>query len=187
MSKLVEELGADLVLVNGKVVTVDRDGSEAEAVAVRGGKIIKVGKSSDVLQLTHKDTVKIDLGGKLLLPGFIDTHEHCIRRGLQLDWVNCATPPMKSLKEVIEALKKKAESKPEGEWVIGSWFDETQWMDKRFPTRYDLDKASTRHPVYLGESRRAQRGSEQPCIEAGWNHQGYASASGWKHRARPER
>lgn len=152
MSKLVGELGADLVLVNGKVVTVDRDGSEAEAVAVRGGKIIKVGKSSDVLQLTHKDTVKIDLGGKLLLPGFIDTHEHCIRRGLQLDWVNCATPPMKSLKEVIEALKKKAESKPEGEWVIGSWFDETQWMDKRFPTRYDLDKASSRHPVYLGRA-----------------------------------
>jgi predicted amidohydrolase YtcJ len=151
MSKL-NELGADLILYNGKVVTVDKMGSETEAVAVRCGKIIKVGKDSEVLELTHAGTRKIDLKGKLLLPGFIDTHEHCIRRGLQLDWVNCATPPMKSLEEIVETLKKKAESKPEGEWVIGSWFDESQWQDKRFPTKQDLDKASTNHPIFLGRA-----------------------------------
>lgn len=151
MSKLVE-LGADLILFNGKVVTVDKDGSEAEAVAVKDGKIIKVGTSSEIKQLAREDTKRIDLKGKLLLPGFIDTHEHCIRRGLQLDWVNCATPPMKSLEDVIAALKEKAESKPEGEWVIGSWFDESQWTDKRFPNRYDLDKASATHPIYLGRA-----------------------------------
>lgn len=151
MSKLVE-LGADLILINGKVVTVDKDGSEAEAVAVKDGRIIKVGENSEVLQLAGSDTVKIDLGGKLLLPGFIDTHEHCIRKGLQLDWVNCRTPPMKSLEDVVNALREKAESKPAGEWVVGSWFDESQWVDKRFPNRYDLDKASTDHPIYLGRA-----------------------------------
>jgi len=150
MSKLVEELGADLVIFNGKVVTVDKDGSEAEAVAVRGGKVIKVGKSSEILELAHKGTKKIDLGGNLLLPGFIDTHEHCIRRGLQLDWVDCAK--MKSLDEVVKALKEKAATKPDGEWVIGSWFDESQWADKRFPNKHDLDKASTKHPIYLGRA-----------------------------------
>ena len=151
MSEFVE-LGADLILFNGKVVTVDKDGSEAEAVAVKDGKIIKVGKNSEVTKLTREDTVKIDLEGKLLLPGFIDTHEHCIRKGLQLDWINCRTPPMKTLEDVVKALREKAMSKPEGEWVIGSWFDESQWGDKRFPNRYDLDRASTSHPIYLGRA-----------------------------------
>ena len=151
MSELVE-LGADLVLFNGKVVTVDKVGSEAEAVAVKDGMIIKVGTSREVLQFARGDTVRIDLEGKLLLPGFIDTHEHCIRKGLQLDWVNCRTPPMNSLEDVMKALREKAESKPPGEWVIGSWFDESQWGDKRFPNRYDLDRASTSHPIYLGRA-----------------------------------
>ena len=141
-----------MILVNGKVFTVDKKGTEAEAVAVRGGRIIKIGKSSEILQLAQEGTVKIDLQGKLLLPGFIDTHEHCIRKGLQLDWVQCTSPPMKSLADVIEALRKKAESKPDGEWVIGTGFDESQWGDKRFPTRYDLDKASTNYPIYLGRA-----------------------------------
>jgi hypothetical protein len=139
-----------MILYNGKVYTVDKDGTEAEAVAIRDGKIIKVGTSKKVLELAHEKTMKIDLEGKLLLPGFIDTHEHCIRKGLQLDWVNCAS--MKSLKEVINGLKEKAKSKKPGEWVIGSWFDETQWSEKRFPTRHDLDKASTEHPIYLGRA-----------------------------------
>jgi predicted amidohydrolase YtcJ len=142
--------GADMILYNGKVYTVDKDGTEAEAVAVRDGKIIKIGKSKEILALAHEKTTKIDLEGKLLLPGFIDTHEHCIRKGLQLDWVNCAS--MKSLEEVIEGIQAKAASKKPGEWVIGSWFDETQWSDIRFPDRHDLDKASTKHPIYLGRA-----------------------------------
>lgn len=147
-----DEFGADLVLYNGKVVTVDLDGSEAEAVAVREGKIIKVGNNAEILELAREDASRLDLEGKILLPGFIDTHEHCIRKGLQLDWVQCTTPPMNSLKDVITALKAKAETKPEGEWVIGAWFDETQWEDNTFPTRHDLDKASEKHPIYLGRA-----------------------------------
>ena len=145
-----KRFGADMIFYNGKVYTVDKDGTEAEAVAIRDGKIIKVGTSKEVLKLSHEDTEKIDLKGNLLLPGFIDTHEHCIRKGLQLDWVNCAS--IKSLEEVIKGLNAKAASKKPGEWVIGSWFDESQWSDKRFPNRHDLDKASTKHPIYLGRA-----------------------------------
>ena len=144
------ELAADLIIVNGRVVTVDLAGTVAEAVAVRDGRIVKVGSSAEVKRLAGNKTRAIDLGGKPLYPGFIDTHEHCIRRGLQLDWVDCKR--MGSLAEVIKALKTKAASKPGGEWIIGSWFDESQWKDKRFPTRYDLDKVSTKHPVYLGRA-----------------------------------
>ena len=150
--QLLEDLGADLVILNGKVVTVDRKNSIVEGVAVKDGRVVKVGGSKEVKALASKNARVIDLKGKTMLPGFIDTHEHCIRRGLQTDYVNCASPPMNSLSDVIEALKVKADTKPEGEWVIGSWFDESQWEDKRFPNRYDLDKASEVHPIYLGRA-----------------------------------
>ena len=145
-------MGADLVIVNGKVVTMDENGTVAEAVAVKDGNIVAVGTTKQVKELANSSTKVIDLEGRLMLPGFIDTHEHCIRRGLQLDWVNCKSPPMRSLGDVIEALRMKAETKQKEEWVIGSWFDESQWGDKRFPNRYDLDKASNEHPIYLGRA-----------------------------------
>jgi predicted amidohydrolase YtcJ len=149
---LVEVLAADLIIFNGKIVTVNKENTISEAVAVKNGRIIDVGSNYDIMSLVGLKTKKINLEGKLLLPGFIDTHEHCIRNGLRTDWVNCRSPPMESLDDVIDALRDKAESKPEGEWVIGSWFDESQWHDKRFPTRYDLDKASVIHPIYLGRA-----------------------------------
>ena len=149
---LVDELGADLVLLDGKVVTVDEKETVAEAVAVKDGKILRVGSTEAIKRLAGSKTKIIDLEGQLLLPGFIDTHEHCIRRGLQVDWVNCRSPPMRSLGDVVEALAAKAAEKPPGEWVIGSGFDESQWEDKRFPNRYDLDRASTEHPIYLGRA-----------------------------------
>ena len=150
--RLLEDLGADLVILNGKVVTVDKNDLIFEAVAVKNGRIIKVGTTEDVKALASPSARVIDLKGKTLLPGFIDTHEHCIRRGLQTDYVNCASPPMTSMSDIINALKEKTDTKPDGEWVIGSWFDESQWEDKRFPNRYDLDKASDRHPIYLGRA-----------------------------------
>ncbi len=149
---LVDELGADLVLLDGKVVTVDEKETVAEAVAVKDGKILRVGSTEAIKRLAGSKTKIIDLEGRLLLPGFIDTHEHCIRRGLQADWVNCRSPPIRSLGDVVEALAVKAAEKPPGEWVIGSGFDESQWEDKRFPNRYDLDRASTEHPIYLGRA-----------------------------------
>jgi predicted amidohydrolase YtcJ len=144
------ELAPDLIITNGKVVTVDNEDSVAESIAVKNGWIIKVGSEDEIKSLAGPQTKVMDLKEKTILPGFIDTHEHCIRKGLQMDWVDCRH--MKSLDEVVSALKKKAESKPDGEWVVGSWFDETQWGDQRFPDRHDLDKASKKHPVYLGRA-----------------------------------
>jgi len=147
-----EGLEVDLVLVNGKVVTVDPLDTIAEAVAVRDGRIMKVGSTAEIKSLARSRTRVIDVEGKLVLPGFIDSHEHCIRRGLQADWVNCASPPMRTIDDIVEALASKAAEKPEGEWIIGSWFDESKLEERRFPTRYDLDRASTRHPIYLGRA-----------------------------------
>jgi len=150
--KLVDELGADLVLLNGKIVTVDPSDTIAEAVAVKDGRFFKVGSSEEIRLLAGSKTRIIDLGGKTVLPGFIDSHEHCIRRGLQSDWVDCSSPPMRTIEDIVEALAAKAEGKPEGDWVIGSWFDESKLDEGRFPTREDLDRASAKHPIYLGRA-----------------------------------
>jgi len=154
MSKVsvVDELGADLILVNGKVVAMDPKGTVAEAVAVKAGKIVKVGSSQEIKRLAKSDAKVIDLEGKTLLPGFVDSHEHVMRRGLMLDWVNCKSPPVETIQDIIDGLASKAAEKPAGEWVVGSWFDETKLSDGRWPTRYDLDEATDRHPIYLGRA-----------------------------------
>jgi len=147
-----DELCADLILFNCKAYTADDSDTMAEAVAVKGGRIQKVGSHAEVTRLRGIGTKSIDLKGKLLLPGFIDSHEHCIRKGMQLDWVDCSSPPMRSIEDIVNALKSKANEKRKGEWVIGSWFDESKLVEKRFPTRHDLDRASDTHPIYLGRA-----------------------------------
>ncbi|GAF73817.1 unnamed protein product, partial [marine sediment metagenome] len=147
-----EEIGADLVLVNGKVVTVDPSGSVAQAVAVKDGRIVKAGTDDEILLLALESARIINLRGRLLLPGFIDSHEHCIRKGMRGDWVDCTSPPMTIIDQLVAALAAKASEKEDGEWVVGYGFDETKLMDRRWPTRHDLDKASSRNPIYLGRA-----------------------------------
>lgn len=143
---------ASLVLLGGKIVTVDPKNTVAEAIAAKDETILLVGSNADVKQLIGKSTKVIDLKGKTVLPGFIDSHEHCIARGLQTDYVSLSSPPMNSINDIVEALASKAKQKRENEWVIGNWWDESKLKEKRFPTRYDLDKASTKHPIYIGRA-----------------------------------
>ena len=152
MSAIIEDLGANLILTNGKVVTVDPQETISQAVAIRDGRFLKIGTNEEIKGLAKSDARVIDLKGRTVLPGFIDTHEHCIRRGLQSDYVSCRSPPMETIDDIVQALAAKAATKPEGEWVVGSWFDETKLRDHRWPNRYDLDRASDKHPVYLGRA-----------------------------------
>jgi len=148
----VEELCADLIVTNCKAYTADPNDTVAEAVAVRDGRILKVGPASEVMRLRGRRTRVLNLDGRLVLPGFIDSHEHCIRKGLQADWVECGSPPMKTIGDIIKALKVKAADKPAGSWVVGNWFDESKLEERRFPTRWDLDEASLDNPIYLGRA-----------------------------------
>ena len=138
--------------MNGKIITIDPSGTVSEAVAVRDGRILKVGPNTEIKRLVGLRTRIVDLEGRTVLPGFIDSHEHCIKRGLQTDWVDCASPPTETIDDIVEALAAKAAEKAEGEWIIGHWFDESKLQERRFPTRYDLDRASKRHPIYLGRA-----------------------------------
>ena len=112
---------AELALINGKIITVDPQDSVAEAVAVRGGKIIRVGDNNVVEGLMGSGTTVVDLKGKTVLPGFIDSHVHASGAGLltvkEKEYVDIKYAD--SIVEVQEKIGERAEATPEGEWVIG--------------------------------------------------------------------
>jgi len=141
----------DLVFINGKVITVDPQDTIAEAVAVIGNKIVKVGTSEEIEPLAVGNTKKIDLNGRTLVPGFIDAHMHYGGRPFDPRVVDVQCPPMKSIKEVIQAVEKKVQESPEGEWIIGrvAYSPDHNVIEKRYITRWELDKVAPDNPVIL--------------------------------------
>jgi len=143
--KAPDDLFADLVLVNGKIVTVDKYDTIAEAVACKRERIIKVGSTDEVRAYAGRHTRVIDLGGKLVTPGFVDTHAHFSHGGRRVRTVDLRY--VRSMDALVEELRKKAEATPAGRWVQGYGYNESKLKEKRFPNRYDLDRASMDHPI----------------------------------------
>lgn len=144
-------LKADLALINGKIVTMDSKESIAEAVAVKHGLIVKVGKTKDVKPLVGDETKVIDLKGRTVVPGLIDSHCHMMsvgaRRKMNVDLSEEAG--VHSISDLVDRLKRRAEETPKGGWVFGYQEDDSKLAEKRHPTRWELDKASTEHPIIL--------------------------------------
>src|SRR4051794_18351033 len=136
---------ADLIVHHAKVVTVDAKFSIAEAVAVRDGKVLVVGSDADVLKHRGPKTRVIDAGGKVVLPGLMDSHSHPTGAALS-EWKEPLVDP-KSLRDVFELIRKKAETTPEGEWIVLRYVFPTRLDDARFPTKTELDMAAPKHPV----------------------------------------
>lgn len=140
---------ADVVLLNGKVVTVDSQNAIAQAVAIQGGRILAVGSTAAVRAYAGPSTRVIDLHGRTVLPGLIDSHIHAIRQGLtwnhEVHWGDVPT-----LAQAIQLLKARAAATPPGGWVVvaGGWH-ERQFTEKRLPTVQDLDAAVPDHPVWV--------------------------------------
>lgn len=133
----------DLLLHNGKIVTVDDAFSIQRAVAVRDGRIVAVG--GDELLSRYKAQATIDVGGKTVLPGFNDTHIHVSgspRREIDLRQTT-------SIRQLQEQVRAKAVELGEGEWITGYGWAEDQFAERRLPHRADLDEAAPRNPVIL--------------------------------------
>lgn len=145
---MVTDRGVELALINGKVVTMNQKDELAEAVAVKDGKIIGVGTTSEVREIITKDTKVIDLGGKTLTPGFIESHCHPASTGAALLF-EADAHTAKTIDDIVNALKQKAEKAPQGKWLKGSGYDDRRLAEGRHPTRQDLDRASEKHPIYL--------------------------------------
>ncbi|MFD2682270.1 amidohydrolase [Bacillus seohaeanensis] len=140
---------ADSVFINGEVVTVDQNNRVVEAVAIKENRIIAVGSNKEVEEYRTDETVVIDLGGKALLPGFIDAHLHLTIYGTNLLGVSCVAPHIQSLQDIFADLRKKAQETPKGQWVRAWGFNETKLKENRFPTKEELDEISTDHPIVV--------------------------------------
>lgn len=137
-----------LILYNGCIYTMD--GRKEEAIAVSNDKIVKVGKSSEILLLQSLETEVIDLKDKVVLPGFIDTHTHLVGYGCSLNSVNLENSTSKT--EIIDRCKDFILKNhiPEGSWIYGRGWNQNLFInDHTFPTKEDLDKISEKHPILL--------------------------------------
>jgi predicted amidohydrolase YtcJ len=142
-----EEEKPELILHNGNVVTVNAKEPRAQAVAISHGRILAVGSDTDVLHLGTSDSRKIDLGGKTVLPGFIDAHTHPAMAGvMHLRMVDC---DLRSISAIQALLRERAAKTPTGDWVLGFKYDDTKTSDGRPLKIADLDAAVPDHPVQI--------------------------------------
>jgi predicted amidohydrolase YtcJ len=142
-----EHSETDLILHNGSIWTVDSRQPRAQAVAISGGRFTAVGSNDDVLALAGGRARKIDLGGKTVLPGFIDAHSHPGEAGrAHLVSVDC---DLRSIAAILDALRQRAAKTPPGQWVIGFKYDDTKTSEGRALTRADLDAAVPDHPTIV--------------------------------------
>ena len=137
----------EVVLYNGNVWTVNARQPRAQAVAISGGRFLAVGSNDEVLALATGNAKKIDLGGKTVLPGFIDAHSHPAEAGLShLRMVDC---DLRSIADILKALRERASKTPPGGWVLGFKYDDTKTSEGRPLTREELDAAVPDHPVFV--------------------------------------
>ncbi|WP_022682327.1 amidohydrolase [Sphingobium bisphenolivorans] len=139
----------DLIIINAKVTTLDRENPVADAVAIRGGKFLAVGMEGEVRAAAAADATVIDARGRRLIPGLIDSHIHVIRGGLnynmELRWEG-----VPSLSEAMAMLKKQAENTPPPQWVrVVGGFTEHQFAEKRLPTLDEINAAAPDTPVFI--------------------------------------
>jgi predicted amidohydrolase YtcJ len=141
--------GADLILHNGKIVTVDSKFSVQQAVAVAGGKITAVGSNASVLKERGPSTKVIDLAGRTVLPGLIDSHVHALGAGLSE--FREPLPPLDSFAAIRSYIRARAAKTPKGAWIVVPRTFPTRLKEMRMPTREVLDVESD-HPVMFDAS-----------------------------------
>jgi hypothetical protein len=138
---------ADLVLRGGKVATVNRAFSFAEAAAVRDDRIVFVGKNAEAKGFIGPGTRVIELGGKLVVPGLIDAHAHL--KGFALSLLRLDLRGTVSFEEIAAKVAAEARKRAPGEWILGDAWDQNDWETKEMPTHGALDRAAPRNPVWL--------------------------------------
>ena len=140
---------ADWVLINGKIITLDSDSSIKEAVAVKDGLIVAVGTDGAMRRWRGPQTQEINLGGQTVIPGLIDSHIHATVAGLTWD-SDLHWERLRSLAQGLKQIAAAAKAKPAGEWVVvrGGWMP-TQFVERRLPSRAELDAVAPKNPVYI--------------------------------------
>ncbi|WDI43190.1 amidohydrolase [Bremerella sp. P1] len=147
---------ADKIYHNGNILTINDAAPEAEAVAIKDGKILAVGTRDEVLKTRGDGTTLVDLAGRTMLPGFVDSHGHAYMIGIQATTANLLPPPDGQGKDIAALqtlLKDWAENNQDAVtkvgWIAGFGYDDSQLAEQRHPTRDDLDEISKDLPVII--------------------------------------
>ena len=139
---------ADLILRHGKIVTVDAQFRIADSIAIRGDRILAVGDRTAIARMSGPGTRHIDLQGKTVLPGLIDSHVHAAQAAMyEFDH---PVPDMETIADVLGYIRSRAASAKAGDWIVLTQVFVTRLREQRFPTRAELDAAAPHNPVYFG-------------------------------------
>ncbi len=142
---LAAEPAPDFIFHSGKVATVDPEFRLVEAFSVRGSRIVATGSSRELLAQAGPETKRVDLAGKFVVPGLIDSHTHST--GAAVYEFDHPLPDFQTVGEVLDYVRARAKVVPEGEWILLSQVFVTRLRDQRFPNRKELDEAAPKHPV----------------------------------------
>lgn len=133
------------VFHGGRIVTVDPQFRIAEAMAIRDGRVLAVGSSREMLDRAGAETGRIDLGGKTVLPGLIDSHVHAPAASMYE--FEGAVPDMESVEDVLAYIRERAAAAEPGQWITVAQVFITRLREQRYPTREELDRAAPKNPV----------------------------------------
>ena len=140
------------IYFNGNIITVNDKEPIVEAILIEDGIIMKPGLKDDIFKFKNEGTELVDLNGKTMLPGFIDSHSHIIAVAQTLMIANLSDANSKE--EFIEILKEYVKSNPpkDGEWIIGFGYDNTRYENEEHPTKFDLDLVSKDVPIFISHA-----------------------------------
>ncbi len=138
---------ADLIFTGGRVHTVNATNDVVPALAVGGGRVLAAGSDADIRALAGPGARVVELRGRSLLPGFIDSHCHLPSIGMAVTSIDCKAPGMQSIRALQEAVRAWAASQPPGTWIRGRGYDQSRLAEKRHPNRLDWDVVAPDHPV----------------------------------------
>jgi predicted amidohydrolase YtcJ len=142
---------ADVVLMHGRIITVDPKDHVVEALAISRGKVIELGSNGVIQKLIGPDTRVIDLAGRAATPGLIDAHAHVVDSGLA-DLFEIKLSDTRSIQEILDRVAQRTTSARADEWIVGSGWDEGKLAEHRYPTAAELDRASPNNPVWLNNT-----------------------------------
>lgn len=137
----------DLILENANVVTVDEQRPHAAAIAIAGERVVAVGDRAELADLTARR--RVDLGGATVVPGFDDAHNHMALFGEAITQLDLSTPPVRSVRDIMDLVAQRASELPPGAWIVGFGHDDNKLVERRHPRLDELDLVAPRHPVML--------------------------------------
>ena len=142
-------LHPDMVILNGKIITVDPGDSVVEAAAVKDGRFVAVGSTREIKALAGRGTEALDLGGRTAMPGIIDSHTHPSNIAARLLEVDLRAPPVKNIAEIKKKIGEKARELGPGKWVRAANYNDSKLAERRQVTRWELDEVALDNPVFI--------------------------------------